>query len=121
MAHRLRRAPQGPQEAQRPAPLPRGQKCRAPLREDLHPHPRRLHHRLHRPGRHPEYLGKSDIQLGKKETVLDTAKVLGSMFDAIEFRGFKQDHVEQLAEYSGVPVWNGLTDREPPHQMLADS
>ena len=64
--------------------------------------------------------GKGDIQLGKKETVLDTAKVLGSMFDAIEFRGFKQDHVEQLAEYSGVPVWNGLTDREHPTQMLAD-
>ena len=71
-------------------------------------------------GAHPEYLGKGDIQLGKKETVLDTAKVLGSMFDAIEFRGFKQDHVEQLAEYSGVPVWNGLTDREHPTQMLAD-
>ena len=63
-------------------------------------------------GAHPEYLGKNDIQLGKKETVLDTARVLGSMFDAIEFRGFKQEHVEQLAEYSGVPVWNGLTDRE---------
>lgn len=65
-------------------------------------------------GAHPEYLGKGDIQLGKKETVLDTAKVLGSMFDGIEFRGFKQEHVEQLAEYSGVPVWNGLTDREHP-------
>ncbi len=71
-------------------------------------------------GAHPEYLGKNDIQLGRKETVLDTAKVLGSMFDGIEFRGFKQEHVEQLAEYSGVPVWNGLTDREHPTQMLAD-
>ncbi len=71
-------------------------------------------------GAHPEYLGKNDIQLGKKETVLDTAKVLGSMFDAIEFRGFKQEHVEQLAEYSGVTVWNGLTDKEHPTQMLAD-
>lgn len=71
-------------------------------------------------GAHPEYLGKGDIQLGKKETVLDTARVLGSMFDGIEFRGFKQEHVEQLAEYSGVPVWNGLTDREHPTQMLAD-
>lgn len=71
-------------------------------------------------GAHPEYLGKGDIQLGKKETVLDTAKVLGSMFDGIEFRGFKQEHVEQLAEHSGVPVWNGLTDREHPTQMLAD-
>lgn len=71
-------------------------------------------------GAHPEYLGKGDIQLGKKETVLDTAKVLGSMFDGIEFRGFKQEHVEQLAEHAGVPVWNGLTDREHPTQMLAD-
>lgn len=71
-------------------------------------------------GAHPEYLGKNDIQLGNKETVLDTAKVLGSMFDGIEFRGFKQEHVEQLAEYSGVVVWNGLTDREHPTQMLAD-
>ena len=71
-------------------------------------------------GAHPEYLGKNDIQLGNKETVLDTAKVLGSMFDGIEFRGFKQEHVELLATYSGVPVWNGLTDREHPTQMLAD-
>lgn len=71
-------------------------------------------------GAHPEYLGKGDIQLGKKETVYDTAKVLGSMFDGIEFRGFKQSDVEQLAEFSGVPVWNGLTDREHPTQMLAD-
>lgn len=71
-------------------------------------------------GAHPEYLGKNDIQLGNKETVLDTAIVLGSMFDGIEFRGFKQEHVEQLARYSGVPVWNGLTDREHPTQMLAD-
>lgn len=71
-------------------------------------------------GAHPEYLGKGDIQLGKKETVLDTAKVLGRMFDGIEFRGFKQKHVEELAEYSGVPVWNGLTDLEHPTQMLAD-
>lgn len=71
-------------------------------------------------GAHPEYLGKNDIQLGNKETVLDTAKVLGSMFDGIEFRGFKQEHVELLAKYSGVPVWNGLTDQEHPTQMLAD-
>ena len=72
-------------------------------------------------GAHPEYLGKNDIQLGKKETVRDTALVLGSMFDGIEFRGFKQEHVEELAKYSGVPVWNGLTDTEHPTQMLADS
>ena len=50
----------------------------------------------------------------------DTALVLGSMFDGIEFRGFKQEHVEDLAKYSGVPVWNGLTDKEHPTQMLAD-
>lgn len=71
-------------------------------------------------GAHPEYLGKNDIQLGKKETVRDTALVLGSMFDAIEFRGFAQSNVEDLAKYAGVPVWNGLTDKEHPTQMLAD-
>lgn len=71
-------------------------------------------------GAHPEYLGKNDIQLGKKESVEDTARVLGSMFDGIEFRGFKQSTVEQLAEFSGVPVWNGLTDEWHPTQMIAD-
>ncbi len=71
-------------------------------------------------GAHPEYLGKDDIQLGKKESVEDTAKVLGSMFDGIEFRGFKQENVELLAEHSGVPVWNGLTDEWHPTQMIAD-
>lgn len=71
-------------------------------------------------GAHPEYLGKADIQLGKKETVRDTARVLGSMFDAIEFRGFSQQHAKDLATYSGVPVYNGLTDTEHPTQMLAD-
>lgn len=71
-------------------------------------------------GAHPEYLGKDDIQLGKKESVEDTAKVLGRMFDGIEFRGFRQEYVEQLAEHSGVPVWNGLTDKWHPTQMLAD-
>lgn len=71
-------------------------------------------------GAHPEYLGKNDIQLGKKESVEDTAKVLGSMFDGIEFRGFDQKVVEDLAKYSGVPVWNGLTDAWHPTQMLAD-
>lgn len=67
-----------------------------------------------------EYMGSGDIQLGKKESVEDTAIVLGSMFDGIEFRGFKQDHVEQLAEHAGVPVWNGLTDAWHPTQMIAD-
>ncbi|MGY3777280.1 ornithine carbamoyltransferase [Isobaculum melis] len=71
-------------------------------------------------GAHPEYLGKNDIQLGKKESVEDTAKVLGSMFDGIEFRGFSQKVVEGLAEFSGVPVWNGLTDEWHPTQMIAD-
>ncbi|WP_188353265.1 ornithine carbamoyltransferase [Leuconostoc pseudomesenteroides] len=71
-------------------------------------------------GAHPEYLGANDIQLGKKESVEDTAIVLGSMFDGIEFRGFKQSTVEGLAKYSGVPVWNGLTDEWHPTQMIAD-
>ncbi|MBJ8325744.1 ornithine carbamoyltransferase [Streptococcus pacificus] len=71
-------------------------------------------------GAHPEYLGKNDIQLGKKESVEDTAIVLGSMFDGIEFRGFSQKVVEDLAKFSGVPVWNGLTDKWHPTQMLAD-
>ncbi len=71
-------------------------------------------------GAHPEYLGANDIQLGKKESTEDTAKVLGRMFDGIEFRGFSQDMVEDLATFSGVPVWNGLTDAWPPTQMLAD-
>ena len=61
-------------------------------------------------GAHPEFLGANDIQLGKKESVEDTARVLGSMFDGIEFRGFSQQVVEDLAKFSGVPVWNGLTD-----------
>jgi ornithine carbamoyltransferase len=68
----------------------------------------------------PEYLGMNDIQLGKKESVIDTARVLGRMFDGIEFRGFKQETVQLLAEYSGVPVWNGLTDIYHPTQVLAD-
>lgn len=71
-------------------------------------------------GAHPEYLGKNDIQLGHKESVEDTARVLGRMFDGIEFRGFSQETVEKLAKYSGVPVWNGLTDQDHPTQILAD-
>ena len=71
-------------------------------------------------GAHPEYLGKGDIQLGKKETVADTARVLGRMFDGIEFRGFAHETVETLAEHAGVPVWNGLTDKWHPTQILAD-
>ena len=71
-------------------------------------------------GAFPEYLNKNDIQLGSKEDVKDTARVLGRMFDGIEFRGFKQSTVEELAKYSGVHVWNGLTDVDHPTQVLAD-
>lgn len=71
-------------------------------------------------GAHPEFLGANDIQLGSKESVEDTAKVFGRMFDGIEFRGFSQQVVEDLANYSGIPVWNGLTDEWHPTQMIAD-
>lgn len=71
-------------------------------------------------GGQSEYLGTQDIHFGKKESIADTARVLGRMFDGIAFRGFKQDTVEQLARYSGVPVWNGLTDDWHPTQILAD-
>lgn len=71
-------------------------------------------------GAAPEFMGANDIQLGKKESVEDTAIVLGSMFDGIEFRGFSQEMVESLAKHSNVPVWNGLTDEWHPTQMIAD-
>ncbi|WP_061993278.1 ornithine carbamoyltransferase, partial [Fructobacillus ficulneus] len=71
-------------------------------------------------GAHPVFLGKDDIHLFHKESVEDTAKVLGSMYDGIEFRGFKQSTVDDLAEYSGVPVWNGLTDDWHPTQTIPD-
>lgn len=71
-------------------------------------------------GGHPVLLSLQDIQLGAKETVEDTARVLGRMFDAIEYRGFDQNTVDKLAEYSGVPVINGLTDLYHPTQILAD-
>ncbi len=71
-------------------------------------------------GGHPVFLSNQDIQLGSKESIEDTARVLGRMFNAIQFRGFKQAHVEILAKYSGVPVYNGLTDRYHPTQALAD-
>lgn len=66
------------------------------------------------------YLDPKASQIGKKESIVDTAKVLGSMFDGIEYRGFEQTIVEDLAKYSGVPVWNGLTNEFHPTQMLAD-
>ena len=66
------------------------------------------------------YLDPSASQIGKKESIKDTARVLGRMFDGIEYRGFGQDIVEELAKYAGVPVWNGLTNEFHPTQMLAD-
>ena len=66
------------------------------------------------------YLDPGSSQMGKKESIPDTARVLGRMYDGIEYRGYKQKLVEELAEYSGVPVWNGLTDDFHPTQMLAD-
>lgn len=71
-------------------------------------------------GAHVTYLGPTGSQMGHKESVADTARVLGRMYDAIEYRGFGQDRVEILAERSGVPVWNGLTDEYHPTQVLAD-
>lgn len=66
------------------------------------------------------YLDPQGSQIGKKESIADTARVLGRMFDGIEYRGFGQEIVEELAEYAGVPVWNGLTNEYHPTQMLAD-
>jgi ornithine carbamoyltransferase len=71
-------------------------------------------------GGHPVFLSTADIHLGTKEALEDTARVLGRMFDAIEFRGFKQSTAEALAKWSGVPVYNGLTDEWHPTQVLAD-
>ncbi|MDR1580102.1 MAG: ornithine carbamoyltransferase [Synergistaceae bacterium] len=71
-------------------------------------------------GAHAEFLGKNDIHFGGKEDTKDTARVLGRMFDGIQFRGFKHSTVEELAKYAGVPVWNGLTDDYHPTQILAD-
>ena len=66
------------------------------------------------------YLDPGSSQMGKKESIADTARVLGRMFDGIEYRGFEQKAVEELAKYSGIPVWNGLTDQFHPTQMLSD-
>ena len=70
-------------------------------------------------GMHSVYLDSKGSQIGKKESIRDTAKVLGRMFDGIEYRGFGQERVEELAKESGVPVWNGLTDQFHPTQILA--
>ncbi|WP_291568021.1 MULTISPECIES: ornithine carbamoyltransferase [unclassified Clostridium] len=71
-------------------------------------------------GAHVTYLGPTGSQMGKKESIADTARVLGRMYDGIEYRGFGQEIVEELAKYSGVPVWNGLTNEDHPTQILAD-
>ena len=71
-------------------------------------------------GMHVTYLDPSGSQIGRKESIADTARVLGRMFDGIEYRGFGQEIVEELAEYAGVPVWNGLTNEFHPTQMIAD-
>ena len=71
-------------------------------------------------GAHVTYLGPTGSQMGKKESIKDTARVLGRIYDGIEYRGYGQNIVEELAEYAGVPVWNGLTNEAHPTQVLAD-
>ena len=71
-------------------------------------------------GGHVTYLDAGSSQMGKKESLEDTARVLGRFFDGIEYRGYDQKVVEDLAKYAGVPVWNGLTDADHPTQILAD-
>ena len=71
-------------------------------------------------GAHVTYLGPTGSQMGHKESMRDTARVLGRMYHGIEYRGFAQDKIEELAQYSGVPVWNGLTNEFHPTQVLAD-
>src|SRR5512136_926268 len=71
-------------------------------------------------GAHVTYLGPEGSQIGHKESMKDTARVLGRIYDGIEYRGFAQSTVEELARYAGVPVWNGLTDEFHPTQVLAD-
>jgi len=74
----------------------------------------------HDQGAHVTYLGPTGSQMGKKESIADTARVLGRMYDGIEYRGYGQEIVEELARYAGVPVWNGLTTEDHPTQILAD-
>src|SRR5436853_3464800 len=71
-------------------------------------------------GAHVTYIGPNGSHIGNKETMKDTARVLGRMYDGIEYRGFAQTQVEELARYAGVPVWNGLTNEAHPTQVLAD-
>jgi ornithine carbamoyltransferase len=74
----------------------------------------------HDQGAHVTYLGPDESQIGSKESIKDTARVLGRMFDGIEYRGFAHENVETLGRYAGVPVWNGLTDKWHPTQMIGD-
>ena len=74
----------------------------------------------HDQGAHVTYLGPTGSQMGEKESLKDTARVLGRMYDGIQYRGFEQQRIEILAQYAGVPVWNGLTDEFHPTQLLAD-
>lgn len=74
----------------------------------------------HDQGAHVTYLGPTGSQMGKKESIADTARVLGRMYDGIEYRGYGQEIVEELAKYAGVPIWNGLTNEDHPTQILAD-
>src|ERR1700722_4526226 len=74
----------------------------------------------HDQGARVTYIGPEESQIGKKESIKDTARVLGRMFDGIEYRGYSQESIETLGRYAGVPVWNGLTDQWHPTQMLAD-
>src|ERR1035437_4265100 len=71
-------------------------------------------------GAHVTYIAPSGSQIGEKDTMKDTARVLGSMYDAIQYRGYAQSVVEELAQYAGIPVWNGLTNEYHPTQVLAD-
>ncbi len=71
-------------------------------------------------GANVTYLGPQGSQMGKKESIKDTARVLGRMYDGIEYRGYGQERVEEIGKYAGVPVWNGLTDEFHPTQILAD-
>ena len=97
-----------------------GQEHCPDLREDLDPHPLRVRGGGYDQGAHVTYLGPSGSQIGHKESMKDTARVLGRMYDGIEYRGFGQELVEILGANAGVPVWNGLTDEFHPTQMLCD-
>ena len=99
---------------------PAGQGDLPDLREDFDAHALRVRGGRHDQGANVTYLDPAGSQIGHKESLKDTARVLGRMYDAIEYRGFKQEIVEDAGQYAGVPVFNGLTDEYHPTQMLAD-